>query len=420
VPPSPARAIALLLALAASAATAKDPAQAGYERARSQSQSLKAHPERQRFRHHWLRAIDRFEQTATRYPQAAVTPACLLAAAELWRGLYAVSRRASDLDRALTDLQRLVEGHGRTSLADDALIAEAEIYLARKDRTAAGKALRQVQSEYAGGDKIARARELEQQLKGTAAKPATPAPDEAQDAGERQELTQAPGIKARLKVVIDPGHGGQDGGASGVGGLLEKEICLAVAKALKEQLAAHGVEAVLTRDTDTYVSLEQRAAIANRAGADAFVSIHANSHRRSGAQGIETYYLDTTADRYAMRLAARENQQAGAGNLELILADLATKVTTRESQALALGVQKAAVERARRFHAAARDHGVKAALFHVLLGARMPAVLVETGFLSNPQEAKLLAQPKYRQAMASAIAEGLLERLDKPMLLAAH
>jgi N-acetylmuramoyl-L-alanine amidase len=234
------------------------------------------------------------------------------------------------------------------------------------------------------------------------------------------EATAGSGGLVRRRVVLDPGHGGVDAGASAAkGGVKEKDAVLAIAREVQRQLVARGVDVVLTRDADTFVSLEERTAIANRAAADLFVSVHANSHKKSSASGIETYYLDTTDDDYALRLAARENatQAEQVSELQLVLADLAAKVNTRASHALAAAVQTSLVHAARKHNRKARDLGVKGSLFYVLLGARMPAVLVETSFVSNPTEARLLSAARYREALARAIADGVLSQLQQPVAM---
>jgi N-acetylmuramoyl-L-alanine amidase len=222
------------------------------------------------------------------------------------------------------------------------------------------------------------------------------------------------------RVVIDPGHGGHDGGARSPAGVQEKDVTLALARELEQQLTARGVEVVLTRSDDSYVGLEERTAIANRAAADLFISIHTNAHANRKARGIETYYLDTTTDRYALRLAARENATAEeqVSEVQLALADLATKLSARESRTLAAEVQRELVAGVGRKHPRTRDLGVKGSLFYVLLGARMPAVLVETAFLSNPEEGKLLSDAGFRRTAAASLARAIAGHLGAPASVA--
>ncbi|MFC1611884.1 N-acetylmuramoyl-L-alanine amidase [Myxococcota bacterium] len=218
------------------------------------------------------------------------------------------------------------------------------------------------------------------------------------------------------RVVIDPGHGGKDGGANGPGKITEKQITLAISKQVVGLLEKAGVDVTLTRSTDVHMPLEERTAIANRTNADLFVSIHANAMKNQKVRGVETYYLNVTDDAYALRLAAMENKtsEEHVSDLQLILADLATKVNTEESAALARGVQSNLMKALRPLNPKTKDLGVKASLFYVLLGARMPSILIETGFLSHKHEGKLLARADYQKAAAKAIAEALLAHLKSP------
>ena len=228
---------------------------------------------------------------------------------------------------------------------------------------------------------------------------------------------QAPGLRAR--VVLDPGHGGHDSGALGPHGSQEKDVVLQVALLARNYLQQAGIDARLTRDSDTYVSLEGRTAIANKLGARAFVSIHANSAPNKNARGIETYHLNVTDDRYAIRLAARENKTSikQVSDLQMILADLSTKANSQESQNLAQITQAKLMQHIAPISPLCRNLGVKASLFYVLLGARMPAILVETSFISNAAEAKLLQSQAYQRRLAKALAEGIAAHLhlQKPL-----
>ena len=232
-------------------------------------------------------------------------------------------------------------------------------------------------------------------------------------------LSVAPVATRKHRVVIDPGHGGHDSGAVGPERTMEKNVVLQMAKQVQQMLEAANIEAVLTRSDDTFISLEERTAIANRLGADAFVSIHANSARHGRARGIETYYLNVTDDRYAIRLAAVENKttEEQVSDLQLILADLSTKVNSQESMQLARQVQTNMFTQARTLNPHTRDLGVKASLFYVLLGARMPSILVETSFISNRDEARLLRSAPYQRRLSRAIADAVVRHLKQPMTI---
>jgi N-acetylmuramoyl-L-alanine amidase len=210
-------------------------------------------------------------------------------------------------------------------------------------------------------------------------------------------------------VVIDAGHGGDDQGARGPRGLLEKDIVLDVARRLAEKLRSAGIRVVLTRDGDRFVGLEERTSLANDARADLFVSIHANGSDARAARGVETFFVSLDAsDEAARRLAAAENEafeqagkpaQTGADPLLAILGDMiATEhlVDSQEFARLVLG-QLLSSDRA-------VSRGVKQAPFVVLMGVQMPAALVEIGFITNGAEARRMGQRDRQVALAKAIA----------------
>ena len=216
-------------------------------------------------------------------------------------------------------------------------------------------------------------------------------------------------------VVLDPGHGGEKEGAIGPRGVREKDLTLAIARRTAAWLRREGARVVLTRTRDVGVALAQRAALANAAHADLFVSIHLNAMPGpSGAvtRGVETYFLSADAsDASASAVAARENADRLAGEPDVdtgdpvagILRDLADTDALAESSRLAYAVQEQLVSAL-----GAADRGVKQAPFYVLAGARMPAVLIEVGFLSNGAETRKLLAPEYQQQVARAIADGVL------------
>jgi len=211
------------------------------------------------------------------------------------------------------------------------------------------------------------------------------------------------------RVVIDAGHGGHDPGAH-VKGLNEAEITLDVALRLEKLLLKQpGVEVVMTRRTNIYIPLEERTAIANRSGADLFLSIHVNASRNPKARGIETYFLNFAPDPEAEAVAAREN--AGSSktmhNLPDIVKAIALNNKIDESRDFASLVQSAMMDRLKKSNAQARNLGVKQAPFMVLIGATMPSVLAEMSFLTNRQEASLLRTANYRQAIAEALFAGI-------------
>ena len=207
------------------------------------------------------------------------------------------------------------------------------------------------------------------------------------------------------RIVIDPGHGGHDPGAKGKG-VSEAELVLDVALRLEHLLEkVPGVEVILTRRTDEFIQLPERTAIANREGADLFLSIHANASVNAQAHGIETYFLNFANNQSAAAVAARENAAStqAMGGLPDFVKAIALNNKLDESRDFALHVQRAMVERQKTSNRMLKDLGVKQAPFVVLIGANMPSVLAETGFVTNPQEAKLLKGNAYRQKIAESL-----------------
>ena len=222
----------------------------------------------------------------------------------------------------------------------------------------------------------------------------------------------APAPRTEVTIVIDPGHGGVETGAIGPGGLQEKEVTLQIARQLAAALARTlACRVVATRDSDTAISLDDRTAIANHERADLFLSIHANSSRAPGAKGSETYYLSLAAsDKLAQEVASRENQvgptptpgSSGGPDLAFILWDLAQSAHLKESSELAEAIQEEL-----NALSGTQNRGIKQAPFRVLVGATMPAVLVETAFISNSEEERALAKPSFQQSIADAVARAV-------------
>jgi N-acetylmuramoyl-L-alanine amidase len=212
------------------------------------------------------------------------------------------------------------------------------------------------------------------------------------------------------RIVIDPGHGGHDPGAKGKGGINESELVLDVSLRLEKLLQKMpGLDVVLTRHTDEFIALSERTAIANREGADLFLSIHANASPNDQAQGVETYFLNFANNLTAAAVAARENTTSGQamGALPDFVRAIALNNKVDESRDFATRVQQAMVEGLRSTNQGVKDLGVKQAPFVVLIGASMPSVLAEISFLTNEQEARLLKSSAYRQKIAEALAEAV-------------
>jgi len=222
---------------------------------------------------------------------------------------------------------------------------------------------------------------------------------------------------ARLKVVIDPGHGGKDPGARGWHGLEEKDVVLEIATQLAGQLRADGVDVAMTRSDDRFLALEERTGFANAQGADLFISVHANASTNPAMRGVEVYYLNNTDNRGTLRLAAMENNlrwdphdaklQSQIPDLSYILSDLRQTYKVEESKELAEDLQQAVVSRLGADYERVEDLGVKEGPFYVLVGAYMPCVLVEVSFLTNGIDGARLGSAEYRSALADGIHEGI-------------
>jgi N-acetylmuramoyl-L-alanine amidase len=207
------------------------------------------------------------------------------------------------------------------------------------------------------------------------------------------------------RIVIDPGHGGHDPGAKGKG-VNEAELVLDVALRLEKLLQkVPGVEVILTRRTDEFIALQERTAIANREGADLFLSIHANASPHASVHGIETYVLNFANNLSAAAVAARENAASGQtmGALPDLVKTIALNNKLDESRDFATQIQSAMMDKLKGSNKALKDLGVKQAPFVVLIGAAMPSVLAEISFVTNPQEARLLKGNAYRQRIADAL-----------------
>ncbi|SEB68742.1 N-acetylmuramoyl-L-alanine amidase [Terriglobus roseus] len=228
--------------------------------------------------------------------------------------------------------------------------------------------------------------------------------------GERT-LQRALGLKIG-RIVIDAGHGGHDSGTLGAGGIMEKDVVLDVAlrlgKLLQDKL---GAQVIYTRSDDTFIPLETRTAIANKAEADLFISVHANSSQDETARGVETYYLNFTSQPDALDVAARENAVSDQSVHQL--ADLVKKITLKdkidESREFASDVEQSLYDGLHKGNEGLKNRGVKKAPFVVLIGANMPSILTEISFVTNGKDAAQLRTPEYRERVAQSIFKGVAQ-----------
>jgi N-acetylmuramoyl-L-alanine amidase len=217
--------------------------------------------------------------------------------------------------------------------------------------------------------------------------------------------------RQRVRVMIDPGHGGKDPGAIGPTGLQEKDVVLAIGRMVRDRLArADEYEVRMTRDTDVFIPLEERTAMANRGRADIFVSLHINSSRNRRANGTSTYVLSRGAsNREDLELAARENgvPVAKLQGVKFIIDDMFTGARKNESLRLAKTVNDAIYRNISTGYRGHQNLGLKQAPFFVLVGARMTAVLVEASFISNAREEAHLRDPAYLERIADGVVEAI-------------
>lgn len=414
-----------------------------YQDARQCYYGILADAQRVQQRRAWDQCLAKFLHVAQQYPQSPRSADANFTAAKLYEQLYQVSKSREDLTAAKDRYRAFAKRHRQHRLADDALYRAAVVaWEGFHKKGEAGRLLWEVTHWHRDGDMQTPATQFITQLekidgkkyqpiasllplpKGAATPPApttttptkaaTTAPTTAPTPIAAGVATGAPQSTNAMHIIIDPGHGGTDPGAHGPGGTWEKDVTLAIAKRLGEQLKRQlHCKVTYTRTADKFISLEGRNRIANQRRADLFISIHANAAPNAKAAGIETYYLNNATDQAAKRLADRENAAvAGQGSeLERIVSTMLQNAFTEGSHDLATHVQRALVSRLRRDYQDVKDLGVRSALFYVLVGAKSPAILVETSFLSNPAEERRLRDPKYQTAITTAIADGVAQFL---------
>jgi N-acetylmuramoyl-L-alanine amidase len=247
---------------------------------------------------------------------------------------------------------------------------------------------------------------------------------ERQRAGQRAEESQAFLVATRnlasqfglsvRTVVIDPGHGGKDSGTHH-NGILEREVALDLALRLGKALKAQGFDVSYTRTRDTWISLSDRVDLANRKKGDLFVSLHVNASPNTKMVGLETYYLSVSSSTAAASLASFENMLSSRklGDLETMITDLMRGARKDESVRLARDVQRNCLDALRKKGFTMENGGSRGAPFVVLMGTNMPAVLVEAGYCTNPQEAKRLLSPAFRNALAQGIVDGIVAYAER-------
>ncbi len=228
-----------------------------------------------------------------------------------------------------------------------------------------------------------------------------------------RSLVEQLGLKVRT-IMLDPGHGGKDPGAV-FNGIYEKDIVLRMSGILGRMLEEKGFEVLYTRTTDVFVPLEERTAMANSKNVDLFISLHANAHRNRNVRGFEVYYLNFAQTEDAMRVAARENAVSTQkiSDLQYILTDLMLSSKINESRDLAGKIHGVTINHIRSQYSGVKDNGIRQAPFYVLMGARMPAILLEMGYMTNEQDMKLLLSDDFLRHMAGGLVQGVMAYKDK-------
>lgn len=373
-------------------------------------------------------AISKLNAVIKKYPNSDAVGRSLFLIAELHNDRFKATLKPKDAELAIEFYDKVILSHPQLSLADDAMWYKSEVLMKQRRDQEAYEEITHLIKRYPQSDMVNRAMSMHKILSGKFKLKSMGTDKRHADVRlaslnyipdiipERQDRLVNSKKNAKIyRVVLDPGHGGHDSGAIGPNGVSEKDVVLNIAKQAQSFLMARGIETFMTRHNDTFLSLQQRTQLANEWKADAFISIHANSAPRKNASGIETYTLDIASDRYAMRLAAIENKSSEkeVSDLQLILADLSTKGNTHDSSRLAHGLQTQMVQSARQVGHPAKNLGVKSSLFYVLLGAHMPSTLVETSFISNRDEERLLGSVEYQRRLGQAISDAVVQYFNR-------
>ncbi len=343
------------------------------------------------------------------------SPRALLNAAIISQQFYEKNFDQESFSRYEALLEQIYSDYSSSEIAPQALIMQAESALSWfNDEVKAIHLLNLVTELYPRSPYHEAARIRKEQLLEKSGSDQTP--DRLIEASRSDEPARG---GDKIVVVIDPGHGGEDFGAVGQGGLLEKDVALDVAFSLRRMLETElGAVVRLTREQDAFVPLLERTQFANDFEADVFISLHANASPSNRASGFETYYLDNTDNQASRRLAERENkslqlEEGTQSDLTYILSDLIQTSKLEESRLLASKVQKSTINHLRANWPQVRDLGVKKAPFYVLVGAHMPCILIEMFFIDHPEDGSRLADGKFRKEIARGIFLGLSKFLEK-------
>ena len=360
----------------------------------------------------WDKLARQFEGFVDKNPSFDDNPSALLNAATLVQILYQNFGGADRAQKAASLLERIARDYPGHHLVDDALLKRGDLLLFELRKVGEGRrAYEELVRAYPKSELVPVARSRIKTIDDGSYRV-----EEAQD--PFAQIFEEVDSREGPVVVIDPGHGGEDFGAQGVAGLLEKDVVLAVAFEL-EQLLKEKLKAVvrLTRRSDIFVPLAARTQLANDFNADMFISLHTNASPKGRARGFEIYYLDNTGDQASQKLAERENAstrfEGAEGDLQFMLSDLIQNAKLDDSIVLGNVLHRSMKEYVAPKWPDVRPLGVKRAPFYVLVGAHMPCVLVEMFFIDNVVDGPRLAQKQFRSDLAKSLFLGIEEYYEQ-------
>lgn len=346
----------------------------------------------------WRKLSAAFEKFAEKNTKSPSSGQALFNAGVLHEELWRKAGDENDLKKSMAIFEALPRDFPGDPFADDALLRAGDLWaVSEEDEEEARRKYSEIVEAYPDGDAVDVARSRLKKLGKTQ---------------NEDEKTSAYVASQLPLVILDPGHGGEDLGAKGSGGLYEKDVVLGVALTVERLAKQEQVYQVrLTRRGDTFVPLTERTNMANDFDAVAFISLHVNSGPVRNVSGLESYYLDNTNDKSSQALAKRENQffeeSGDIGDLNFILSDLIQSSKMEDSITLTNVLHKSVKAELVKKWGKINDHGVKKAPFYVLVGTHIPGALLEMMFINNSKDEKFLAQADFRQSLAIGINEGI-------------
>lgn len=399
-----------------------------YQRARVCYYELLESKARQGRRDQWEECIKRFALVRDKFPRSQRAADSQYSLGKTYEQLFQASHNREDLKSSISAYKKLARRYPKSSLADDALYRAGVVYWEGfKDKNGARAMMNEIIKWHKTGDKIKIAERFLRELKINGNKLALKngllaiTPGTSKISATRNTNISSSSITSefptdrKFYIVIDPGHGGKDPGAIGPKGTQEKQVTLAISKKLARELQQRIPSKVtLTRYSDLFIDLGERNEFANKRKSDLFISIHANASENKDQHGIQTYYLNNASDEASKRLATRENSMAGKSrtDLDLIMSTMLQNAFTDESRQLAQNVHSSLIKELGGKYTNVNDQKVRSALFYVLVGAKSPAILVETSYVTNPREEARLSSNEYQDSVARAIADGVIKFLQ--------